>query len=156
MAPRTTEVCECAGKCDVVDVVTSRIGIGSFLPPAGHPTEYQLGIACETLIGPHSESFHYPGAKTLDDRVGTLHECEQCLDTLWMFEIECNVSTSSQHHIPMAACHVVAHGLCTIHSHDFGPHVGEHHRSEGTRTDARNLQDSNAAERTRHMVTSST
>jgi hypothetical protein len=123
--------------------------------PAGHATKHQLGVAGQTLIGSHTESFHHPGSKTFDDCIGAFDEREQCFDALGMFQVERNVATSAQHHIPMTTGHVVPDGLHAINPHHFGSHVGEHHRGERARSDTGNFQDSNTAERTCHVLTSS-
>ena len=39
------EVCECAGKCDVVDVVAGEWCVGAVLAPASHATENNFGVA---------------------------------------------------------------------------------------------------------------
>ena len=66
----------------------------TILPPSGHPTVDEPGIASEAGIGPESETFGDAGPVSLDENVGVFDEFERGGEAVGTLQIE------GQHPLP--------------------------------------------------------
>ena len=143
----------CQGSCkrDVVDVVTSRLPIHSFLTPASHTSKDQLGIACKTNVRANAKSLHNPWTESFNDRISFFDELQKCFYTLGIFQINRNVFASPLQEIKKRSLRCrSANRLSTINANDLCAHICQHHRSKRPRSDAGNFYNSITTQRTSH------
>ena len=138
-------------KRDVVDVVTSRLAIHSFLTPTSHAPKHQLGIARKTNVRANTKSLHDPWTESFNDRISFFDELQKCFYTLGVFQINCNVFTAPLQEIKERSLRCrSANRLSTINANDLCAHICQHHRSKGPRSDASNFYNSITTQRTSH------
>jgi len=137
------EVRQRTGQRDVVDVVARRVGVHARLPPPGHAPEHQARVARQAHVGPDPQTLHHTGTEALDQRVGGLHQLQQRLHALGVFQIDGDVATTALQDVEArrVGCRT-AHRLAALDANHLGAHVGQHHRRERTGSDSGDLDDS--------------
>ena len=137
---------------DVVQVVSGRPGERSVLSPSGHPAVDHPRIPGRTILRTEAETFGDAGPEPLDERVGAVDEAKHGLDAGGVLEIDRDARPAAVEEVEVRG-HVDAEpGVGqAIDTHDVGAELGEEHRAHRTRSDARELDDSQSLERT-HAV----
>src|SRR5207244_9771436 len=94
-----------------------------------------------------AEALHHPRTKTLDESVGALHEAENGLHPLLVFEVDADARASPIEYVSNHRNIVMGNGRGeAIDPENIRAHVGQHHGGKGPRTDARDLNDLHALE----------
>jgi hypothetical protein len=137
-----------SGQGDVVDVVTRRVGDRSLLSPAGHAPVHEARIAPEADVRSEAEALHHARAEALDQGVGSLDESQRRGHALGVLEVEADAAPTAVEQVPRRSVggHVT-HRAGAIEAQHIGAHVRQHHGGEGARSDAGELDDLDARER---------
>ena len=90
-----TEMRECAGERDVVDVVPGRVRVWALLAPAGHASEHQPWVAREALTRANTETLHDARSKAFDDGISALDELQERGGTIGVFEVKCDIAAAA-------------------------------------------------------------
>jgi hypothetical protein len=139
---------ERARERDVVDVVAGRVRDRALLSPARHAAVDEARVARETDVGAEAEALHHAGPEPLDQRVGALDHPERGGDRLGALQIERHAAAAALHDVPMRlARRGAGHRGGAVDPQHLGAHVGEHHRGERPRADARELEDADSSQR---------
>ncbi|RPK45394.1 hypothetical protein EES40_13265 [Streptomyces sp. ADI93-02] len=135
-----------AGEGDVADVVTCPLGQRPVLAPAGHPPVDEPRVALQAGVGAYAEAFGDPRAVALDQDVGALDEVEDLPGSALGLQVD--------EDRPLVAVGEVEGGFDADHrasrpvdAHHVGAEVGEEHRGERTRADARQFDDAHSGQR---------
>jgi hypothetical protein len=145
------EVREGAGQRDVVDVVSSRGGVGPLLPPSGHPAEDELRVAGQAHVGAGAHALHHPGTEALEEGVGPLDERQQGGHAVGVLQVEGDVAPPPLQDVPSGGVRRRAtDGLRPLDPDDLRAHVGQHHRRERAGADPGQLEDADASQRPGH------
>ena len=83
-----SEMRECTGERDVIDIVPGGMGVGAGLSPAGHAAVDQLGIVAVQFIRAKAKALHDAGAEPLDNAVRAGAELAGEFDTLGGLEVD--------------------------------------------------------------------
>ena len=122
------------------------VGQRPVLTPARHPSVHEQGVAREAGLGPHAEAFGDAGPVALDQDVGALDEAEHLSGPVLGLEVDEDRS--------LVAVGEVERGIDSEHRaarpvdpHHVGAEVGEEHRGERPRADARQFDDAHPGQR---------
>ena len=122
------------GQRDVVDVVPGRVCHGAGLSPAGHAPVDERRVPFEADIGTETQALHDAGSKTFDQYVVALDELEYRLHAAGILQVDGDAPASARQHIGAAGG--LAGGAGTVHAHDLGAHIRQHHAAERPGPDA--------------------
>lgn len=138
--PGSADHGEGATEGDVGDVVAALFGQRPVLAPAGHPPVDELRIAVQTCGRAHAEAFGDARAVALDQDVGALHEVEHLPCAALGLEVDADRA--------FVAVGEVVRGIDPerraagpVDAHHIGAEVGQEHRGERSRADARQFDD---------------
>lgn len=130
-----------AGDREVVDVMACLVAARAVLSPAGHAAEHQRGPQREQPGGAEPQPFHHAGTKALDRHVGMAQQFARGRESFRRAQVECEASAATHRR---AALHL--RRARPLDARDPRAHVGEQHRGEGDRAQARELHDPQAAQ----------
>jgi hypothetical protein len=91
---------EDSGQSDVVDVMPGGVSQRPVLAPAGDAPVYQPRLARHTDVRAEAQALHHAWAKTLNERVSTLHETENGLHSLRALEVDAHARASAMEYLP--------------------------------------------------------
>ena len=144
---------QCAGQCNVVDVMTGPGCQRAILSPAGHSPIDETLVAGEALIGPDTQPLGDPWTHTLDEHVGRFDHLHDRRDAVRVFEVDTDRLPTSIQQIGRRCSRIAASDSAgAIDSDDFGTEIGEHHRAERTRADRRQLDNSDSIQGPCHVL----
>ena len=141
-SPARPKAPERAADRQVVDVVPGPIGERTGPTPSGHPAIDQPGVAGGALVWAEPEPLGHAGPIALDEDVGALDEAHHDVDAVGLLEVDGDGP-------PPPIEHLLRRGAAgTVDADDVGTHVGQHHPAERDRSDARQLDHTDAEQRT--------
>ena len=138
------------GGGDVRDVVPGLRGVRPVLAPAGHPAVDEARRSRMALRRADAEAFGDAGPEALDEQVGARREVEAAGDVRGRLEVQRDRALAAPEQVLLGRHggeHLAAR---TVDAHDVSTEVGEQHRGERARTDARQLEDPDTVERPGH------
>ena len=137
---------EGAGHRDVVQVVARGLGQRPVLTPAGHPAVDQPRVDGLALLGADAQPLGDARPHPLDEQVGAPDQLEHGRRRLGLLEVEGDTGAASvEEHRGPAREHLPAGPL---HADHVGSEVGQDHARVRPGTDARDLDDLHASQRT--------
>src|SRR5258707_6982620 len=113
------------------------------LSPAGHPAVHQPGIALKYDIGSEPEPLHHAWTEAFDQGVSRIEKLNHLAPGPIVLQINLNPFAAARRNSIQVPGRADA-----IKSHDFGSHVGQHHASEGTGTNAGEFYDAKSSKGT--------
>ena len=117
---------------------------GPVLAPARHPAEDEPLVSRQADVGAEAEALHHPRPEALDQRIRLLHESQHDLDPGPVLQVEGDGSPPTAEHLAEG---VRVAGRRPVDPDHVGAEVGEQHRPERRRADARELDDPEVGER---------
>ena len=146
LATRPPEVRQRAGERDVVDVVAGSLRVRPVLAPARHAAVHELRVARRHASGPMPESLRHAGPEPFDERVGLLDHAQHRLDAVGLLEVDADRAPAAVQHLHPPGIESALDRLGAVDAHHVGAQVGEQHRRERPRPDARDLDDLHVGE----------
>ena len=131
----------------VGDVVAGLGRVRPLLPPPGHAAVDEARVAVEARRRPDAQPFGHAGPEPLDQHVGLGREAQHDLDPVGVLEVDRDRAATPVQHVEAVEARPTSG---PVDPHDVGAEIGEHHRRERRRPDARQLDDPHAVERPAH------
>ncbi|CAI4175040.1 hypothetical protein CCOS2040_28540 [Streptomyces albidoflavus] len=146
---------EGTGDGDVADVVSGAVGERAFLAPAGHPAVDQARVAGEAGVGADAKAFGDAGAVSLDEDVGALHQVQDAGGAVLGLEVDQDGALVAVGEV-QGRVDAEAGAAGAVDTDHVGAEVGEEHRGERARADARQFHHPDAVQgarrgRVRHV-----
>ena len=114
------------------------------LAPSGHASVNEPRVQRQHGLGAEPQPLHHTGPEALNQGIGLCHHADNLRNLSLVLEVYRHCLTPA----PDDTAHPWIRAPWPVDTDDVGSHVGEQHRSEGTRTNASHFDDAYAGERT--------
>src|SRR6202022_2577358 len=98
-------------------------------------------LRARPLAGPVPQPLRHAGPEALDERVRLLDHAQHGLDAVGLLEVDADRPPAAVQHLHPPGVESALDRLRAVDAHHVGAHVGEQHRGERPRPDARDLND---------------